>query len=140
MLVADRLSAMGMGVKQVGSVNSKDGGIDIVAWPEFNFACPFLLAVQVKHSKIGRAVSSRTVRDMKGVLSSAPIDMGMIVTNTRFSPDAKWVATQGPRLVRLRDFEHLKRWLHSDFSGEAVVKELPEEISLAPGVRVKIHP
>lgn len=70
LLVADRLSAMGMGVKQIGKTNSKDGGIDIIAWPQFNFAYPFLLAVQVKHSKIGRAVGSGTVRDLKGVLAA----------------------------------------------------------------------
>ena len=71
LLIADRLSAMGMGVKQVGNTYSKDGGVDIIAWPDHNFSYPFLLAVQAKHSRVGRHVGSSTVRDMKGVLSEA---------------------------------------------------------------------
>jgi hypothetical protein len=62
----------------------------------------------------------------------------MIVTNTKFTADAQWVATQGPRLVRLRDFIDLLNWIKSDFSGEKVWRDIPREICLAPGVRVEI--
>lgn len=139
LLVADRLSAMGMGVQRVGATRARDGGIDLLAWPAYNFALPFLLAVQIKHSRSGSPVGSRTVRDLKGILSSVPIDIGMIVTNTRFTADAKWVAAQGPSLVRLRDLTHLLRWLRSSFSDEEVLLELPREIHLAPGLRVVLN-
>jgi len=139
LLVADRLAAMGLGVQRVGAANTRDGGIDMIAWPEKNAAVPFLLAVQAKHSRRGRVVPPAVVRDLKGVLSTAPLDFGLVVTNTTFSPDARWVAAQGPRIVRLRDFKDLVRWLRADFASEAVYHDVPSEISLAPGLRISIR-
>ncbi len=138
LLVADRLAAMGLGVRRIGHANRADGGIDMVAWPEQNASVPFLLAVQAKHSRVNRAVSSRVVRDLKGVLAAAPFDIGLVVTNTRFSPDAQWAAQQGPRIVRLRDLNDLLRWLRADFASEGRYRDLPSTISLAPGLRVRL--
>jgi hypothetical protein len=138
LLVADRLAAMGLGVQRIGRTNRSDGGIDMVAWPERNASVPFLLAVQAKHSRLNRAVSSGVVRDLKGVLATAPFDVGLIVTNTRFSPDAQWVAQQGSRIVRLRDFGDLLRWLRSDFASEAWHRDLPPTISLGPGLKITL--
>jgi hypothetical protein len=138
LLVADRLSAMGLGVQRVGSSNTRDGGIDMVAWPERNAAIPYLLAVQVKHSGKNRAVPQSVVRDLKGVLSTVPLDIGLLVTNTRFSPDARWFAREKPNIVRLRDFDDLVRWLRSDFTFETIERDLPREILLGPGLRIPI--
>jgi restriction system protein len=140
LLVGDRLTTMGLGVQRVGSVNCRDGGIDLIAWPERNAAIPYLLAVQVKHSRAGHTVSSRVVRDLKGVLSVTPFDFGLIVTNTTFSPDARWFAREKPNIIRLRDFEDLVRWVRSDFANESLDRDLPSEISLAPGLRIQIRP
>jgi hypothetical protein len=137
-LIADRLSAMGLGVRRVRSTNAWDGGIDMVAWPERNASIPYLLAVQAKHSRVDRAVPQSVVRDLRGVLSTAPFDVGLVVTNTRFSPNAHWYAEQGPKIVRLRGFEDLVRWLRADFTHETIERDLPKEILLGPGLRVPI--
>jgi hypothetical protein len=139
LLVADRLAAMGLGVQRIGSINSRDGGIDIIAWPEKNAAIPYLLAVQAKHSRKGITVPSRVVRDLKGVLSVAPFDVGLLVTNTSFSPDARWFAREKPNIIRLRDFADLARWLRADFAHEVLERDLPSEISLGPGLRIPIR-
>lgn len=137
-LVADRLRSMGMGVQRVGKTNRKDGGVDIVAWPERLLTVPFLLAVQVKHRSTGKPVGPGPVRDLQGVLSRLPCEVGMLVTNTEFTADARWVANQRPTLVRLRDFADVMRWIRGDFLGEMAWQEIPEAIELAPGIMVKI--
>ena len=86
LFVAERLSAMGLGVKRVGASNARDGGIDILAWPEQNAAFPFLLAVQVKHRRQRASLGPGPIRELRGVLTSHPIDAGLIVTNTTFTP------------------------------------------------------
>jgi hypothetical protein len=136
-VIADRLSAMRLGVRRVGTATRKDGGVDLIAWPEANAAFPFLLAVQVKHSRVGASVGPETVRDLRGVLGSQPIDVGLIATNTRFTPDAEWAAKDGHRIIRLRDFDDICRWIRSDFALEGCW-ELPKQILLAPGVRVDL--
>lgn len=139
LLVADRLAAMGLGVKRLGPANRPDGGIDILAWPERNAAIPFLLAVQAKHSRVGRPVPPADVREFRGVLSTIPVDIGLLVTNTRFTAEAAWAAREGPRILRLREFEALKRWLRNDFASESWYDDVPSEISLGPGLRIAIR-
>ena len=67
-----------------------------------------------------------------------PLDLGLLVTNTTFSPDARWAAREKPNIVRLRDFSDLKRWLHAEFAHESLERDLPSEISLGPGLRITI--
>jgi hypothetical protein len=139
LLIADRLAAMGLGVRRLGPANRPDGGIDIIAWPERNAAVPFLMAVQVKHSRVGRPIAPPAVREFKGVLSAMPIDIGLLVTNTRFTAEAAWAAREGPRILRLREFEALRRWLRNDFAHESWYEDVPSEISLGPGLKVSIR-
>jgi restriction endonuclease Mrr len=136
-LVLDRIGAMGLEATKVNSTFRKDGGIDIIAWPRAG-ALPFLLAVQVKHSRLGRSVGPGPVRSLRGALVARPIDVGMIVTNTRFTPDAKWVAQQTPALIRLRDFDDLRLWILGQFQQERAWRELPRSIELAPGITISI--
>lgn len=137
-LVADRLTVMGMGVKRVGKANQKDGGIDIVAWPEQSLSFPFLLVVQVKHSRTARSIGPSYVRDLQGVLSRLPCEVGMLVTNTTFTADAKWVASHSSSIIRLRDFFDVMRWIRGDFLSELPWKEIPESLKMAPGIMIKI--
>jgi len=135
--VADRLRAMNFTVLNISPTNQRDGGIDLLAVP--NLApVPYVLAVQVKHSKAGRHVGPAVVRELRGVIATQPLCIGLIVTNTSFTPDAAWTAQQMPTLIRLRDFETLKKWLNDEFSGEDVYDELPRTIQLAPGLTVSI--
>lgn len=138
LLVCDRLDAMGFEVKRVGHTFASDGGVDIVSWPKkSNF--PYLFAVQVKHrrrpsSKVGPG----PVKDLMAVLQTSPFDAGIIVTNTSFTPDAKWFARHGSRILRLRDLQDLQRWLAGNFlTGD--LRDFPDEIELAPGVLVRIR-
>jgi len=136
-LIADCLTAMGLGVQRVGASNTPDGGIDIIAWPECNSSFGFLLAVQVKHTR-RKHIGPSPVRDLRGVLSTSPFDVGLMVTNARFSPSARWAAQEGSRIVRLRDFDDIVRWIGGDFAKEPFYNELPSEIALTPGLRIPI--
>lgn len=80
------------------------------------------------------------VRDFYGVITSRnlPFHLGMIVTNTTFTPDAIWFAENNKTLLRLRDNKDLCRWLKNDFVNEYEWREIPSEIELAPGVRITI--
>lgn len=139
--VADRLDAMGLDVQLVGDVNRKDGGVDLVAYPK-SHRCPFpfLLAAQVKHHRTGAHTGARDVRDFHGAVTSrgSAFNVGLLVTNTTFTPDARWFGQENAALLRLRDIADLQRWLHDDFVNENEWREIPESIQLAPGIQILI--
>lgn len=139
LLIADRLEQLGLGVQIVGNIYRKDGGVDIIAYP-ISPSIPFLLAVQAKHHCKNRMTTPRDVRDFHGAVASrnSPFHMGMIVTNTTFTPDAKWFANENSNLLRLRDLDDLKRWLQEDFANEYEWREIPKQVELAPGVVIEI--
>jgi hypothetical protein len=140
-LIADRLEKMSLGVQLVGDVFRKDGGVDIIAYPNGGICTfPFLLAVQAKHHRTIRKTDAPDVRDLHGVITSrgAPFHMGMMVTNTAFTVDAIWFAANNQTLLRLRDLRDLRRWLNNDFANEHEWREIPNEIEIAPGVRIAI--
>ena len=140
-LIADRLERMGLEVQLVGNVFRKDGGVDIVAYPKpVLCSFPFLIGVQVKHHRTGAKTRSPEVREFHGALSSrsSPFHVGMIVTNTAFTADAAWFAAHNSMLLRLRDLADLRRWLRNDFVNDSAWREVPDEIELAPGIRITI--
>ncbi len=140
-LIADRLDAMGLEVKTVGDVFRRDGGIDLLAFPKADrCAFPFLIAVQVKHHRTSTSTTVSDVRDFHGAIMSrgAPLAAGILVTNTRFTADAKWFAEQNAALLRLRDLKDLKRWLRNDFINDAEWREIPAVLELAPGVTIAL--
>lgn len=138
--ICDRLYAMGFEPQRAGATNRKDGGVDILFYPRLKGAFPFLGAAQVKHHrnpiiKEGPA----TVREFAGTIAGHPINAGLLVTNTSFSPDAAWFAREHAKLLRLRDFEDIRRWLLNNFSDEEEWREIPASIELCPGVIIKIR-
>ncbi len=136
-LICDRLRAMGMWVRRVGSVYEADGGIDIVAGPEKYPTFPFLLAVQAKHHRSKtRKTGAGPVREFQAVVQNKPFQAGLLITNTSFTPSAQWEAQNRAHIVRLRDLEDLKRWIAGDFVNEAESREIPEYIEYAPGKRI----
>jgi len=138
-LICDRLHAMGMAVHRVGPTHEPDGGIDIVAWPERHSTFPFLLAVQAKHHRIkDRKTGPSPVRELQAVLQRKDFQAGLLITNTWFTPSALWEAAYRPHLVRLRDFEDLKRWIFDDFLHASEWREIPDSIEYAPGRRFRI--
>ena len=138
-VVADRLARMGYNVALAGGTYHKDGGVDLIATPRHPGAGHFLLAGQVKHhrtdQKTGRAAVDRLLSWKNGVFS-----LGLLVTNTTFTADATWTAAQDNNrfFARLRDIDDLKRWLEDNFASDVEFRELPAEIELAPGVKIKI--
>jgi len=138
-LICNRLDAMGYNLERVGpSIFSKDGGVDIIAWPQ-SHVVPCLMAVQVKHTTLrNRKMGPQPVRDLLGTVQTHGFNVGLLVTNTTFTPDALWVAQQRPLLVRLRDFEDLRRWLRNDFLQDHEWRDLPKQIELCPGVIIKL--
>lgn len=137
--VFERFVAMGMEARRVGHTRAKDGGVDILFWPGPSNPVPFLGAVQVKHIRsLKKNLGPEAVRDLAGVLQSHPFHVGMIVTNTSFTPDAKWFAEQQRSLIRLRGMHDLRRWIASEFTDEAEWREMPRKIELCPGVTVDL--
>lgn len=118
-LVFDRLVAMGLQGFRMGAANRKDGGIDIVFWTLG--LLPMLGAVQVKHHRSPQAkVGSCDVREFAGAMEGHHFNVGLIVTNTAFSDDAKHRAKTGTTPIRLRDGDVLWKWIADDFSIETV--------------------
>lgn len=77
--------------------------------------------------------------DFAGVIAGHPFNVGLLLTNTSFSPDAEWFAREHAKLVRLRDFTDMRRWLLDDFDNEADWREIPTQIELCPGIVIPIR-
>lgn len=130
-IVAERMEKAGYNIQLLGNVYEKDGGIDIIATPK-NVLIPYLLAIQVKHHKTNRKTPVGDIRDFYGALSSRTnlFSLGLVVTNTTFTPDANFFANNNSHLMRLRDIKDLTRWMQNDFDNEYNWRELPTKILL----------
>jgi hypothetical protein len=138
--ICDRLFAMGFEPVRTGATNKKDGGIDVFFWPRHPVPFPFLMAAQLKHHRNPRQKEgSATVRDFAGAIAGRPLSAGVIVTNTSFSPDAKWFARERAKLIRLRGFDDIRRWIFGNFNDQVEWREMPSTIELCPGVVVPIR-
>ena len=139
-MLADRFAAMGFEVGRVGKTNRKDGGIDLVAWPKLSTPFPFLLAVQVKHHHSATTKTSvKDVRDFHGVLNSggSAFHLGVLVTSTTFTADAKWFAEKNENLIRLRGLADLTRWMRDDFGTDFDWREIPSSIEVTRATLIK---
>jgi hypothetical protein len=136
---AERFEAMGFHVKRAGASNQKDGGIDFVFLPQGPTAFPFLGAVQVKHHRSPlKFMDPKPIREFSAVLGAHPFDVGILVTNTTFTPDAQWFAKNHAPLLRLRDGQDLRRWIQCQFTDLEEWREIPTTIELCPGVVIEI--
>ncbi len=139
-LICERLFAMGLEPRRIGGVNRKDGGVDVLFWPRIGSAFPFLGAAQVKHHRNPHhREGPAAVREFSGTLAGHSFNAGLLVTNTSFSADAEWFAREHAKLMRLRDFHDIRRWLLDNFTDEAEWREIPSSIELCPGVVIKIR-
>jgi transcriptional regulator with XRE-family HTH domain len=138
-VVAERIDRMGYDVQLTGRTNQRDGGIDLIAVPKIRTLGSFLMAAQIKHHR-GENTTGRPDVDRLLAWKDSPFRVGLMVTNTSFSRDARWLADQvsNRAFLRLRDFEDLKRWLRGQFDAESDWRELPDVISLAPGISVEV--
>jgi len=138
-LIAERIDRMGYDVRLTGSTTRRDGGIDLIAVPKVRTVGSFLMAVQVKHHRSERT-TGRADADRLLAWKDSPFRVGLLVTNTTFSKDARWLGDQvgNKAFLRLRDFEDLKRWLRGQFDSEFDWREIPDAIALAPGITIPI--
>lgn len=136
-LLRDFLELNDFGTERTGASNRKDGGVDLVFWPKSGI--PYLGALQAKyHHARSSSTGSKEVRDFAGVLSAHPFQVGLLVTNTKFTPDAEWIARKLRPKLRLRDFKHLTRWFAESLDNQEEWLEIPTEIELCPGVIIPI--
>jgi hypothetical protein len=119
-LVFDRLIAMGLQPIRLGSANRKDGGIDIIFWSCTLF--PMLGAVQVKHHRtLDKKTGSQEVRDLAAGMRNYHFNVGLVVTNTLFTRDAKFESEKsGSPPIQLRDGQALRKWITDDFEVEEI--------------------
>jgi transcriptional regulator with XRE-family HTH domain len=138
-VIAERIDRMGYDVQLTGRTNRRDGGIDLVAVPKVRTSGSFLMAAQIKHHR-GECTTGRPDVDRLLAWKDSHFRVGLLVTNTTFSKDARWLADQANNkaFLRLRDFDDLKRWLRGEFGSEHDWRELPDFISLAPGITVRV--
>jgi hypothetical protein len=140
-LICELLYEMGYEPKQVGDTYQKDGGVDIVFWPRNPVPLPVLGAAQVKHHRDARRKEGvGSVRDLAGTISGQHYGIGLLVTNTAFTPDAEWFARERAKLLRLRGYDDIERWLKRDFTSDSEWQEIPETIEVRPGLVLPIRP
>lgn len=137
-LLQNRIEAMGFKAQRIGNTFTKDGGVDLLFWRQ-DAPFPFLGALQAKyHSSPEKTTGAPDVRDFAGTLEVLPVAVGVLVTNTTFTFDAKWVVSKLGSQIRLRDQQDLRRWISGRFVDVLEWREIPTEIDLCPGVRVRI--
>jgi restriction endonuclease Mrr len=140
LFLCDRLHAMGMEPRRIGSIYEPDGGIDIVAWPRRS-AFPFLVGVQAKHhGNWKKKVGAGDVREFDAVIRNRQLNAGLLVSNTSFTPSASWEVQNHKHLIRLRDFEDLRRWIADNFVDQAEWREIPDPFEYAPGKFIRLRP
>ena len=137
--IANRLDRMGYNVCQTGPTFRSDGGIDIIATPKAMNVGSIVLAAQVKHHRDGKKTGREAV-DRLAAWKGTSFGVGLLATNTSFTKDAVWAASQerNAAFLRLRDFEDLKRWLEERLGEEDDWREIPDRIELTPGFFVEI--
>ncbi len=135
--VAERLCEAGLDVRQIGKTNTPDGGVDLIATPR-DVTFPFLLAVQVKHHhRPTISTGPDPVKNMQAVLTALPFHAGMIVTNTSFTPDAEWWASQSPGKIQLHDITSIRNWIEGRFDIDKF-RNVPRRIRLTPQMEVDV--
>ena len=137
--ICERFDKMGFAVEKVGNTYARDGGIDIIACPRDCAAFPYLLAIQAKHHReASRKTGPAPVKELQAIINCQKFQAGILVTNTTFTPDARWFAKYRPHMVRLRDISDISRWIKNDFMNKEEWREIPETIEIAPGLTIKI--
>lgn len=138
-LICDRLTAAGFQVSKVGHTFAPDGGIDLIACPRFPVPFPYILAVQAKHHRQALTkTGAGDVQQFAGAIARREIQAGALITNTSFTPDARWLAENASKLLMLRDFRDIQRWLRGNFVDLAERRDLPSEIELGRNIVVKV--
>lgn len=133
-LVAEFLVQSGFKVKLNGETYRKDGGIDLIAWKKDIVTIVIAIQVKFKHD-FSKKVTSGEVRDFQGALSiNDYFNAGMVVTNTDFTVDSRWIEEQIRLKLELKSSKDLKCWLKGNFLSK---KEMNLDLNLGKDVYFK---
>ena len=102
------MTDMGMEVELTPA--TRDGGKDILAYLPTEFG-KLLCLVEAKRHKKTRPVGVSLVRSLYGTLDDHHATMGMLVTTSRFSPDARSFQERHKYKLSLKDFPDVVSWL-----------------------------
>ena len=137
--VAERLDRMGFDVRLTRGTFQKDGGIDLIAVPKARTVGACLIAGQVKHHRGG---ARSGIADVQRLLArkNSIFRLGLLITNTDFTQDARWHAAKEDNrfFLRLRSFEDIKRWIEDNFTSEEDWREIPDRIEITRGVWIEV--
>jgi DNA-binding transcriptional regulator/RsmH inhibitor MraZ len=131
---------MGFRCQEAGSTFAPDGGIDLIAYSVPQDPFPLILAVQVASHKGG--VGEPKVRDFAGAIDASQFVGGVLVTNSRFTEQARWRAERYSQThmqkLWLRDVDDLIRWSRGDFRARRYTNEIKSTLHLSKGVTFSI--
>lgn len=109
-VLADLLKDMGYDVELTQA--TRDGGRDILAW--YNTpAARILCLVEAKRYRETHTVGVELVRTLFGTLHHYEANSAMLVTTSKFSPDARAFRQQHEYQLNLRDYSDVVNWIQS---------------------------
>ncbi|MFW2135498.1 restriction endonuclease [Chryseobacterium sp. TY4] len=123
-LIITLLIKKGYSVEKSGRTNQADGGIDVIAYKK-NIV-NIIIAVQIKYKiNTDKKVTTGEVRDFVGAMKLVDyFNAGMLVTNTFFTEDSKWLEGKEFNL-ELKDSHDIQNWLKDNFvTNKKIDKEL----------------
>lgn len=99
-----------LGYKVTHTPLTRDGGVDI--WAIFkNELGEIKYAIDAKMYSPNRLVGPEIIRAIYGVTEMEKANVGMIVTSSFFSPEAKYIAEQNRYRISLKDYNNIKEWI-----------------------------
>jgi restriction endonuclease Mrr len=109
-LVTDLLQQLGYQV--IHTPFTRDGGVDI--WAIYkNELGETKYAIDTKLYSPNRLVGPEPIRAIYGVTQLEQASIGMIITSSFFSEEAKKIANQFRYKISLRDFDDIKNWIRT---------------------------
>jgi hypothetical protein len=139
-VVAELIHKLGFFVHRTGATNRADGGFDFIAYPNEERYQHYLIAGQIKHHRNPQTPTSVShVRELRGAMATLGVPtVGMLVTNTSFTPAAIAEAGRRPAVIHLRGFPELAQWLVHDSAVHRCRHEMPTSIEIARGLSVQV--
>lgn len=107
-VIADLLTDMGMEVEL--TPQTRDGGKDILAYMDTEIGKVLCLVEAKKHSKT-RPVGVSLVRSLFGTVVDHQATKGMLVTTSRFSPEANTFQRKHEYTLSLKDYGDVLSWI-----------------------------
>jgi hypothetical protein len=138
-LIMGLIERMGFRVTATGSTHASDGGVDFVASPIVRTPLSTVCCGQVKHHQPGYKTGVADVDRLLG-WRGGPFHIGLLVTNTAFTEDARFKADleNNKIFIRLRDGQDVTRWLQGSFGSATDLREIPDRVQLTPRFEVAV--